>query len=164
MFGLDDVIAQGLKIVDKFIPDANAREKAKEEMAAAIQGGVQKLLEGQIEINKAEAQSPSLFIAGWRPAVGWVCVSALFFYYVPYMIVVTGLWVWQVVLLLKDGTLVMSQLPPRPDLGIVDLLGLLGTLLGVGTMRTVEKVQGVETAAVTAPAGGLMGFVKNLAR
>ncbi len=164
MFGIDDAIAAvanvGGKLIDRLVPDENARASEKAAFQLEVQKEINSALSDQREIDKVEAQSSSMFVAGWRPAVGWVCVCALFCYYVPYMLVVTALWCWQVIDLLMSGGMI-SQLPPRPDLGITDLLGLLMSLLGIGTMRTVEKVQGVSTSSVAGPTG-FMGFVKGL--
>ena len=59
------------KVLDRVIPDKNARKQAQEELERAEQSGELQLLLGQIEINKQEAAHKSLFVAGWRPAVGW---------------------------------------------------------------------------------------------
>lgn len=154
----------GGSLIDRLVPDTNAREKEKADFALAVQNQVGQALADQRDINKVEAASSSMFIAGWRPAVGWVCVTALFCYYVPYMLIVTGLWTWQVALILAHADLMhpgMLKLPSRPDLGISDLIGLLMSLLGIGTMRTVEKVQGVDTGKIATPAGPL-GFMRSL--
>lgn len=89
----------------------------------------------QIEVNKTEAASGSLFNGGWRPAIGWTCAVSLFCYYVPYVLAATVLWAIQVI---QTG-----QLVNRPDLGIADLLGLVAALLGMSTLRTVDKLKGL---------------------
>jgi hypothetical protein len=89
----------------------------------------------QIEVNKLDAQG-NWFQRGWRPCIGWTCALALFFYYVPYMIAATVLWVMQV---LDTNTLVA-----RPDLGVADLLGLTFSLLGMSGLRSFEKLKGVD--------------------
>ena len=160
------VLNIGNTLLDRLVPDTNAREKEKADFALAVQDQLGKALEDQRDINKVEASSSSMFIAGWRPAVGWVCVMALFCYYVPYMLVVTGVWLWMTVKIIllactSDQACLDVKLPARPDLGITDLLGLLMSLLGIGTMRTVEKIQGVDTGVISAPAGPL-GFVRSL--
>lgn len=89
----------------------------------------------QIDLNKAEAGTGSLFIGGWRPAIGWTCAASLFCYYVPYVLVATVLWAWQVI---QKGELVA-----RPDLGITDLIGLVLSMLGIAGMRSFDKVKKV---------------------
>lgn len=71
-------------ILDKLIPDVNQREAAKEAMTQALETNDVSLLLEQLKINAIEAASPSIFVSGWRPALGWVCVlsvaSLVFFY------------------------------------------------------------------------------------
>lgn len=85
----------------------------------------------QAEITKVEAAHPSVFVAGWRPAIGWVCVLSLAAYYPPRFIVATVLWTQQIA---QTG-----QWMAPPEVGIADILGLVGTLLGLAGLRTVEK-------------------------
>ena len=83
----------------------------------------------------AEAAGSSLFATGWRPAIGWVCAVALAAYYIPRFVVGTVLWVvaaWG-----------QPVLPPMPEMGIGDILGLVGSLLGMSWLRTAEKKAGV---------------------
>jgi len=89
--------------------------------------------EGQEAMPK---QLPQFYTAGWRPAIGWVCVLALFSYYVPYCIATTTLWCWI--------ALTTESLPQRPDLNLSDLVGLIAALLGVSVPRTIERIKGVE--------------------
>ena len=104
-----------------------SREKA--ELAAQV-GQMQ----GQLEINKTEAASTSIFIAGWRPAVGWVCVIALGYAYVVQPFAEFVLATFKVAI---TGTL------PHLDTGTL-ISGLLIPLLGLATLRTVEKVTNSE--------------------
>lgn len=60
-------------VLDRIIPDKNERARAKEALEAAEQSGDLDLLLGQLDINKQEAAHKSLFVAGWRPFIGWVC-------------------------------------------------------------------------------------------
>jgi len=85
----------------------------------------------QNQINLAEAQNPRLFVSGWRPFVGWVCGAGLAYTYVllPFM-------QWLV-------TAFGVTLPPLPAVNTGELVPLLMALLGLGGLRTVEKVQGV---------------------
>ena len=109
-----------------------------------VLANAQALNVGQMEINKVEAQSSSWFVAGWRPAAGWTCVMALWFTYVPKAIVMTGFWGYQTYIALNHPELKISAAPPFPDLGVTDLIGLLMALLGLGGMRSFEKVKGAE--------------------
>jgi hypothetical protein len=116
-------------------------EKAAE-LALKVQELQQKTVEGenslllaQAEINKIEAASGKFWNSGWRPAVGWVCTVALAFTYWPRAIV--GIVLWAKIVL---ATGVMSV---PPDLGLADLIAILGSILGIGGLRTYEKKSGV---------------------
>ncbi|HXC38763.1 MAG TPA: 3TM-type holin [Burkholderiales bacterium] len=99
----------------------------------------------QIEVNKVEAASSNWWTSGWRPGVGWAGVGALVLVYWPKAIVLTLLWTYQTFSLVHGAPDVAKVvLPAFPDLGVTDLLGLLGSILGIGGMRTVEKVTGTE--------------------
>jgi hypothetical protein len=89
----------------------------------------------QVELNKIEAASSSVFVAGWRPAIGWVCAASLAVYYIPRFVMGTTLWC-----LAAWG---QQALPPLPEMGIGDILGLVGSLLGMSWLRTAEKKAGV---------------------
>ncbi len=86
--------------------------------------------QGQLSINLEEAKSPNLFVSGWRPAVGWICVFALAWYYVlaPFA-------TWLMSIFKIDSTI------PAFETG--ELTTLLFGLLGIGGMRTYEKIRGV---------------------
>ena len=131
-------------VIEKIWPDENspARLEAKLKLAELEQNGDLKTLatlagldQGQIETNKIEAASNSLFVAGWRPALGWVCVIALFVYYVPRFLL--GMLFWGME---AWGS---ETLPALPEMGIMDVLGLVATLLGSSTIRFLEKKNGV---------------------
>ena len=122
--------------VGKVAGDLITTEKEKRELDLREKALDQAVDLAQIEVNKAEAASGSLFNGGWRPAIGWTCALGLFCYYVPYILAATVLWVITVV---KTG-----QLIPRPDLGIDDLLGLVLSMLGMSTLRTAERFKGIE--------------------
>lgn len=102
------------------------------------------LMLGQQDINKAEAQSASLFVAGWRPAVGWVCALALGLIYIPRALVMASLWAYQAWVIVAgwNGAGAMPALPPYPDLGVADLIGLLLAMLGMAGLRTKETLEG----------------------
>ena len=126
----------GGKLIDKLWPDPQKAQEAKIELFKLAQNGELAILaaeteiaKGQIEINKVEAANSSLFVSGWRPAVGWVCVLGLVYTFIA----------WP---LLKWYALVHSiEVPPELDLSA--LITLLGGLLGLSGFRTFEKVKGV---------------------
>jgi hypothetical protein len=111
-------------IIDKFFPDKTAEEKAK--FAAALTE-----LQGQLDINKAEAASNSLFVAGWRPFVGWVCGSGF-----AIQFVIGPLCQW-------GSTLITGKPVVFPPLDLGTMMPLLLGMLGLGGMRSWDKAQGV---------------------
>ena len=138
MFGWDDAAAAVLKIIDKVIPDPQAKANAAFQLAQMKQAGEFKELEAslqrdqmQADINKEEAKSSSLFIAGWRPAFGWVCVAAFAWHFVgaPFLI-------W--------GAGIAGHVVPMPAVELGDLFSLMLGLLGLSGMRTYEKKTGTE--------------------
>ena len=122
-------------IFDKVIPDPQAAADAKLRVLELTQKGELAALDadlqiamGQIEVNKVEAQSASIFKGGWRPAVGWVCVFGL-----VYSFVLQPLLVW---------VSTINDIPVPPDLDMGTLITMLGGLLGLGGFRTYERIKG----------------------
>lgn len=111
-----------------------ALEAASEKMAADYATAQ---MQGQIETNKIEAASPSLFKSGWRPAAGWVCVLGLFYTFLLKPILP---WLVDVTCLVLGSE---SAAPPMPEIPIGELITLLAGLLGLGGMRMYEKRSGV---------------------
>jgi len=88
----------------------------------------------QVEMNKLESQHRSVFVAGWRPAIGWVLAISLAFFYIPQFSMASLLWVrmcWNA-----------SELVAYPISEISGLMELVFAMLGMGTLRTVEKLRG----------------------
>lgn len=125
-FGLDDAIAAGLKVLDKFIPDPEARAKAEADLRSSLQNWDK----AQTDVNAVEAASNNVFVAGWRPFIGWVGGSALAWQYVlaPFIS-----WV---------GFCIGHPLPKPPTFD-GSIYELVFALLGIGGMRTFEKIKGV---------------------
>ncbi len=120
----------GGKLIDRLWPDPSQAAAAKLELLKLQQSGDLAQITGQLEINKAEAQNASVFVAGWRPAIGWVCALALFYQYLVRPI--------------AQGAFAAAGHPLPPLVGLDDnLWQLLLGMLGLGGLRTYEKVQGV---------------------
>lgn len=134
---LDIIVGPVLKILDKVIPDPAAKAAAQLELIKLQQAGEFKQIEvdlalaqGQMDTNKAEAANPSLFVSGWRPFVGWVCGvgMATQFVFGP---------------LIAWGTAAAGHALTLPPLDLSVLMTMLMGMLGLGGMRTYEKVSGV---------------------
>ena len=65
-------------LLDKVIPDKDLKNKLAHEIATLAQNQIHEEMKGQMEVNKVEAAHKSLFVAGWRPAIGWVCALGMF--------------------------------------------------------------------------------------
>lgn len=142
---LDPVTAAldiGGKLIDHFFPNAAERDAAKLKLLELQEKGELAQMTGQLEINKIEAGSSSLFVAGGRPFIIWVCGVSLALSYIPKALVLSAFWAYQAWATIHAGG---QTLPVFPDLGTTDLLGLLGAILGLGGMRTFEKVKEVDT-------------------
>ena len=136
-FGLDDIIASGLKIIDKFIPDPEAKARANLEMMQIKQAEAFKELEValqeqqmQADINKVEAASDKVFVAGWRPFIGWICGVGLGLQVIIFPLVAT-------VAAAMGVSVTMPEMPV--EVLMVNLTGMLG-LAGA---RSWEKIKGV---------------------
>ena len=118
-------------ILDKFIEDKDQKAQLAHDIATMAEKHAHEAVQAQLEINKKEAEHPSLFVSGWRPAVGWVCVLGMAgnFITIPFTNMILELFEYDVVIPLID----METLLPV-------LLGMLG----LGAMRTVEKVKQVD--------------------
>lgn len=110
-------------VIDKIWPDKSDQDKQK--LAAAVM-----IVQGQIDTNKIEAANPSMFVAGWRPFIGWVCGLALVY---QYLVRPLAAWAFAIA---------GHPLPPMPGLD-ENLWELLAGMLGLGGLRSFEKVKGV---------------------
>jgi len=119
-------------LIDR-IPDPNERARAKEAVEAQMLSAMTSLVQGQLEINKQEAQHKSLFVAGWRPSVGWVCSLALAWNFIFQPLLS---WVF------FSYGLDLAE-APRLDTG--ELTTVLLGMLGLGGLRTYEKRLGVQS-------------------
>jgi hypothetical protein len=119
-------------LVEK-IPDPNERRRLQAAAEAQLLTSVTSLVEGQIRINEKEAQHGSIFVAGARPFILWVCGVALAYNFIVYPLL---LWIAFIV---PGG----SDLATAPKLDTEDLYTVLLGMLGLGTMRSFEKRHGV---------------------
>lgn len=122
-------------IIDRLvglIPNPNERARAREEMERELQNAINAQALGQMEINKTEAQHRTVFVAGWRPFIGWVCGSALAWSFIGQPMAT-----WYLAAFHPE------QLASVPVLETRYLFELVLALLGLGGMRTYEKYKGV---------------------
>ena len=118
-------------ILDKVIPDADEKAKLAHQLATMADTHAQQALLAQLEINKAEAASGSLFKGGWRPFVGWVCGIALLYHFILSPLIIFSV------------TLTGIEIPPIPEFDMGSLMTVLMGMLGLGGLRTYEKQKGI---------------------
>ncbi len=100
------------------------------------------LVKGQLEINKAEAQHKSIFVAGWRPAIGWVGAISLAYQFIGYPILT---WIWS---LAQAKNFIPLTLDPPPPLPSDALWVILSGMLGIAGMRSFDKLKGTQTDTI----------------
>lgn len=117
------------KVIDRVIPDKAAAEKAKLEMAAALQSQEFQLAIEQIKVNQEEAKSTNWFVAGWRPACGWIGAFALGYAAVfePFARFI--------------ATVAFEYNGQFPVLDTTITMQILFGILGLGAYRSIEKVK-----------------------
>jgi len=120
------LIAPIAAMVDKLIPDKAEANRLAHEIATLAERQAHELAKYQNETNKAEAAHKSLFVAGWRPAVGWICALGMFS---NYMLIPVA----NFVLALTDSAVIV------PNLDTSEMMPVLIGMLGLGTLRTYEK-------------------------
>jgi hypothetical protein len=118
-------------LLDKFVEDKDQKAALAHEIATMSEKHAQELAKGQIEVNKAEAASGSLFKGGWRPFIGWVCGGAFAYHFVLQPVVVFAV--------LTAGV----DLPPLPEFDMASLMTVMMGMLGLGGLRTYEKQKGI---------------------
>ena len=131
MLNLGSLVGPVTGLLDKFIEDKDVKNKLAHDLSTMAERHAQELAKGQLEVNKTEAAHKSLFVAGGRPAIGWICGlgRASNFLLIP---------IANFVLALTGSAIVI----PLLDTG--EMMPVLMGMLGLGAMRTYEKKQGVQ--------------------
>ena len=119
------------KLLDKVIPDADAKQRIAHEIAVLAEKQAHELAKSQIEVNKMEAQSRHWFVASWRPFIGWTCGIALMWHFVLSQFI------------LFFATMFGYSLPALPEFDMGSLMTVLMGMLGLGGLRTFEKYKGM---------------------
>lgn len=129
-----DLIKDG---IDKIFPDPAQAAQAKLNLLQLQQNGEFKAMDSQLamlqtqtDANKAEAASASVFVAGWRPAIGWACGAA---FSMNYVVGPIGTWL----------SAMIGHPVPFPQLDTTTMMPVLMGMLGLGSLHTIDKIQGV---------------------
>jgi hypothetical protein len=120
---LNSLVQPITSLLDKVIEDKDTKNNIAFELATMAERHAQELSKGQLEVNKVEAAHKSLFVSGWRPAIGWICGLALL--YSTILAPILGIW---------------FTVPPV-DSSL--LTSVLMGMLGLGAMRSYEKKNNV---------------------
>ena len=126
---LGPILEVGKRLIDNLFPDPAQKAKAEMDMMILLQTQDLQKVMGQLEVNAAEAASPDPFTSRWRPFVGWCCGFG-------FLWATIGQPVFAYVAVMKGW-------PPAPAIDTDVLMYTLGGMLGLGTLRTVEKAKGV---------------------
>lgn len=139
---LEGAVEIGKSLIKRWFPDPADQAKHEAELERMRQDGAlqemlaeKELIQGQLEINKEEAKHTSVLVAGWRPAIGWVCAISLGVYYIPRFLIGMAIWAY-----LSVHSMVML---PLPEMGVADIIGLVTVLLGSSFLRSREKEKGI---------------------
>jgi len=128
---LEQLIGPVTGLLDKFIEDKDKTNAIAFQISTMAEKHAQELAKAQLEVNKTEAAHRSLFVSGWRPAVGWTCCIGLASQYI--LIPMANF-----ALALADSTIEI------PVLDMATMMPVLMGMLGLGAMRTVEKTKKVQ--------------------
>lgn len=129
----ESVIAPILEIAKRYIPDPQAQAQLALETQKLAQAEEFKKIDAdlqmaqmQTDVNKEEAKNESIFVAGWRPYIGWICGTALGWHYIaaPFL-------VW--------GASIFGSTSTMPNIDLGDLFTLMLGMLGFGAMRSWDK-------------------------
>lgn len=136
----------GKTAIEKIWPDPIKRaeelrklEELKQKGNLAELDAHVKLMMGQLSINAVEAQHKSIFVAGWRPFIGWVGGMAMAYQFIVYPFL---LWIW---FILQAKGIIPGDLKAPPVLDTGALFAIITGMLGIGTMRSFDKRAGVQT-------------------
>ncbi len=128
---LQALIGPVSNLLDKFILDKDVKAKLSHEISTMAERHAQELAKGQLEVNKVEAAHKNMFVAGWRPAVGWVCVAGM-----------AGNFI--IIPMTNFGLALANSTVAIPLIALSEMMPVLMGMLGLGAMRTVEKAKGVQ--------------------
>ena len=118
-------------VLDLFFPDKEKAAEAQRAIESALLENAAQINLAQIEVNKAEAQHRTIFVAGWRPFIGWVCGIALAWHFVGVPVTIFFI-AWA-----------GAEVPELPAFDMNSLMTVLMGMLGLGGLRTFEKMKGL---------------------
>ena len=120
---LSSLIGPATSLLDKVIEDKDEKNRIAFELSTLAERHANELAKGQLEVNKVEAAHKSLFVAGWRPSIGWCCSLGLLYHVL--IAPIASIWV------------------EVPEIDPSLLMTTMTGMLGLGAMRSYEKTRGV---------------------
>ena len=135
---IDSVLGIGKDLIERLIPDPSAQSAAKQRLAELHQAGDLALISAnlqlnieQIKLNAIEASGNNNFRSGWRPCIGWIGAAGIAYEFVLRPII--------------NGVLIyFSHVDVMPNIDVSALMTLITGMLGLGGLRTIEKLQGIK--------------------
>ena len=128
---LSTLIGPATELAGKFIADKDKAAQLAHDLSTMADKHSQEAMLAQIEVNKAEAESGSVFKGGWRPFIGWVCGAAFAYHFVLQPLILFGV------------TVAGVQIPELPTFDMTSLMTVMMGMLGLGGLRSYEKKQGL---------------------
>jgi hypothetical protein len=128
---IDQLIGPISGLLDKFVADKDQKAKLAHDIATMAQRHAHEANMGQLEVNKAEAQHRSIFVAGWRPFLGWGLSFAMIWHFVLVPMITFGF------------AFAGVAIPQLPAFDMDSLMTVLMGMLGLGGLRTYEKTKGL---------------------
>ena len=118
-------------LLDKFVEDKDQKARLAHDIATMAEKHAHEAAMAQVEVNKAEAGHRSIFVAGWRPFIGWTCGVALAYHFIFAPLILFGVgWAG-------------ATIPDLPVFDMDSLMTVLLCMLGLGGMRSFEKAKGL---------------------
>ena len=133
---LNALIGPVTGLLDKFVEDKDQKAALAHEISTMADRHAQELALAQVEVNKAEAASNSVWKGGWRPFVGWVCGAAFAYHFVLQPLAIFGLAAYGM------------EVPPLPNFDMGQLMTVLMGMLGLGGLRSFEKYKHVANCKI----------------
>jgi len=131
---LQNLVEPVTGLLDKFVEDKDQKAALAHEIATMAERHAQELALAQVEVNKAEAASGSVFKGGWRPAVGWICAVAFGYHFVLQPLLV---------FVLVSFNIIWIHPNDLPQFDMSSLMTVMMGMLGLGGLRTYEKQKGI---------------------
>ena len=128
---LNALIGPVADILDKFVEDKDQKNRLAHEIATMAEKQAHESAMAQIMVNREEAKSKSVFVSGWRPFTGWVTAFALAYHFCLVPIILFGVALFGI------------EIPELPSFDLDSLMTVLLGMLGLGGLRSYEKMKGV---------------------